>query len=57
MNNGVILPVEDNPDDVRLTLRARPKFHSADPVVVAGDGVKTVVSRLVNEPPHPEARP
>jgi hypothetical protein len=32
MNNGVILLVEDNPDDVRLTLRAFQKNHTADPV-------------------------
>jgi two-component system response regulator len=42
MNNGVILLVEDNPDDVRLTLRALQKNHIANPVVVARDGVEAL---------------
>jgi two-component system response regulator len=42
LNNGVILLVEDNPDDVRLTLRALQKNHIANPVVVARDGVEAL---------------
>src|SRR3954454_10694737 len=42
MNSGVILLVEDNPDDVRLTLRAFKKNHILNPVVVARDGVEAL---------------
>ena len=42
MNNGVILLVEDHPDDVRLTLRALQKNYIANPVVVARDGVEAL---------------
>jgi two-component system response regulator len=42
MNNGVILLVEDNPDDVRLTLRALQKNHIVNPVVVARDGAEAI---------------
>jgi two-component system response regulator len=42
MNSGVILLVEDNPDDVRLTLRAFQKNHIVNPVVVARDGVEAL---------------
>lgn len=38
MNDKVILLVEDNPDDVELTLRALKKNNIANEVVVAGDG-------------------
>lgn len=38
MNNKIILLVEDNPDDVELTLRALKKNHIANEVVVARDG-------------------
>jgi two-component system response regulator len=40
--NGTILLVEDNPDDVKLTLRAFQKHHLGNPVVVACDGVEAV---------------
>jgi two-component system response regulator len=40
--NGTILLVEDNPDDVKLTLRAFEKHHLGNPVVVAGDGVEAL---------------
>ncbi len=37
-----ILLVEDNPDDVALTLRALEKHKIANPVVVARDGVEAL---------------
>jgi two-component system response regulator len=42
MDNRVILLVEDNPDDVVLTLRAFKKTHILNPVVVARDGVEAL---------------
>jgi two-component system response regulator len=39
MKNKVILLVEDNPDDVKLTLRALKKSNILNEVVVAEDGV------------------
>ncbi|MHB8106306.1 MAG: response regulator [Candidatus Cryosericum sp.] len=38
MSGKIILLVEDNPDDVALTLRALKKNNIANDVVVAGDG-------------------
>lgn len=38
MSNAAILIVDDNPDDVELTLRALRKNKVANEVVVAGDG-------------------
>ena len=38
MNDKIILLVEDNPDDVELTLRALKKNNIANEVVVACDG-------------------
>jgi CheY-like chemotaxis protein len=38
MSGKIILLVEDNPDDVALTLRALKKNHIANEVVVARDG-------------------
>lgn len=38
MNNGTILLVEDNPDDVALTLRAFKKSQIANSVIVATNG-------------------
>ncbi len=37
-----ILLVEDNPDDVALTVRAFQKNNFANPIVVAGDGVEAL---------------
>jgi two-component system response regulator len=42
MNNKVILLVEDNPDDVKLTLRALKKNNIINEVVVAQDGVEAL---------------
>ena len=38
----IILLVEDNPDDVELTLRALRRYHIANEVVVANDGVQAL---------------
>ena len=42
MNKKVVLLVEDNPDDVELTLRAFRKNHLLNEVVVANDGVEAL---------------
>ncbi len=42
MKNKVILLVEDNPDDVRLTLRAFKKNSLVNEVVVATDGAEAL---------------
>lgn len=42
MNDKQILLVEDNPDDVALTLRAFKHSHIANDIVVAGDGVEAL---------------
>lgn len=40
--NKTILLVEDNPDDVALTLRAFKRSHLMNPVVVVRDGVEAL---------------
>ncbi len=40
MDKATILLIEDNPDDVELTLHAFQKNHMANEVVVAGDGAE-----------------
>lgn len=42
MNNRTILLVEDNPDDVTLTLRALKKNNVTNEVVVVSDGVEAL---------------
>lgn len=42
MKDKIILLVEDNPDDVKLTLRALRKSNIKNEVVVAEDGVKAL---------------
>ena len=42
MNPGKILLVEDNPDDVALTLRALKSHNITNDVVVAQDGVQAI---------------
>jgi len=42
MTNSTILLVEDNPDDVALTLRAFRKNHLSNEIIVAQDGVEAL---------------
>ncbi len=42
MGSKTILLVEDNPDDVELTLRALKKNNIKNEIVVAGDGVEAL---------------
>ena len=42
MKNKIILLAEDNPDDVKLTLRALKKSNILNDVVVAQDGVEAL---------------
>jgi len=42
MKDKTILLVEDNPDDVKLTLRALKKSNIKNEVIVVGDGVEAV---------------
>jgi two-component system, response regulator len=42
MNEKIILLVEDNPDDVDLTIRALKKNNIANEVIVARDGVEAL---------------
>ena len=42
MANKMILLVEDNPDDVALTLRAFKRSHLMNPITVARDGVEAL---------------
>ena len=41
-SNKVILLVEDNPDDVTLTLRAFKRSHLMNPIAVARDGIEAL---------------
>jgi len=51
MRNGVILLVEDNPDDEALTLRALKKNNILNEVMVAHDGVEAL-DYLFGRRPH-----
>lgn len=42
MDDKLILLVEDNPDDVALTLRALKKNHLGNKIVVASDGMEAL---------------
>jgi CheY-like chemotaxis protein len=52
MKNKTILLVEDNPDDVQLTLRALKKSNIANDVTVARDGVEAL-EHLASSAPLP----
>ena len=43
MSKQVILLVEDNEDDIDLTLRALRRHHIANKVIVARDGVEAII--------------
>jgi CheY-like chemotaxis protein len=49
MADKIILLVEDNPDDEKLTLRALQKNKISNEVVVAHDGVEALDYLLGNE--------
>jgi two-component system response regulator len=51
MNNGPILLVEDNPDDVLLTLRAFTKSHIHNEIVVATDGEEALQKLFPDDGP------
>ena len=40
--NGKILLVEDNPDDVKLTLRAFKQHNLGNPIIIARDGAEAL---------------
>lgn len=42
MNKKIILLVDDNPDDVKLTIRALRKSNILNEIVVAGDGIEAL---------------
>jgi two-component system response regulator len=51
MNNGPILLIEDNPDDVALTMRALRRNNISNEVVVAGDGEEALEVLLPADKP------
>ncbi|MDR3671050.1 MAG: response regulator [Holophaga sp.] len=55
MDKQIILLVEDNPDDVELTLRVLNTHHIANEVLVARDGVEAL-DILYGTPGHPAGR-
>jgi len=58
VNPGKILLVEDNPDDVALTLRALKSHNITNDVVVAEDGAKALAYLFgADGAPAPEAPP
>ncbi len=42
MDKKIILLVDDNPDDVKLTMRALKKSNILNEIVVAGDGIEAM---------------
>jgi two-component system response regulator len=50
MNRGPILLVEDNPDDIELTMRALEKNHIANEVIIAKDGVEAIACLFDQQP-------
>jgi two-component system response regulator len=57
MRSKVILLVEDNPDDVELTLRAFQKHNLSTDVVVARDGVEALDHLLPSTLPTSQVLP
>jgi CheY-like chemotaxis protein len=55
MDKPIILLVEDNPDDVELTLRVLNNHHIANEVLVAQDGVEAL-ELLYGTPKRPAGR-
>jgi two-component system response regulator len=55
MEKQIILLVEDNPDDVELTLRVLNTHHIANEVLVARDGVEALQT-LYGTPGNPPGR-
>ncbi|MCO5297853.1 MAG: response regulator [Fimbriimonadaceae bacterium] len=53
MENKVVLLIEDNPDDERLTLRALRRNNIMNEVVVATDGEEAVKFLFGEQPPDP----
>jgi two-component system response regulator len=51
MTNSYVLLVEDNPDDVALTLRAFKKSKILNEVVVARDGEEALTKLFSGDPP------
>lgn len=56
IRNGVILLVEDNPNDVELTLRAFEKSQILNEIVVVGDG-EQAIQYLFSTGPHADRDP
>ena len=56
IRNGVILLVEDNPNDVELTLRAFEKSKVSNEIVVASDG-EQAIHYLFSTGPHADRNP
>lgn len=53
MNDGAIVIVEDNPDDLELTLRALRHHHLSNQVVIARDGAEALEIVLGEEAQAP----
>jgi CheY-like chemotaxis protein len=51
VNKNPILLIEDNPDDIELTLRALEKNHIANEVLIARDGAEALELLFKSAPP------